>query len=138
MGNPAMSSDLVARSLRTLSDQEQTVGQTLLDDAWAIVTAEVPNASARLNTDPQYSSLVIRVLCAMVLRVLNNPDGKLSEALDDYQYRLDASVSTGALYLSDDERDLLGLGDGTSDNAFTIRQVAVPYRAMPVQWEFLP
>lgn len=138
MGNPAMSSDLVARSLRTLSDQEQTVGQTLLDDAWAIVTAEVPNASARLNTDPQYSSLVIRVLCAMVLRVLNNPDGKLSEAVDDYQYRLDASVSTGALYLSDDERDLLGLGDGTSDNAFTIRQVAVPYRAMPVQWEFLP
>jgi len=138
MGNPAMSSDLVARSLRTLSDQEQTVGQTLLDDAWAIVTAEVPNASTRLNTDPQYSSLVIRVLCAMVLRVLNNPDGKLSEAVDDYQYRLDASVSTGALYLSDDERDLLGLGDGTSDNAFTIRQVAVPYRAMPVQWEFLP
>jgi len=138
MANPARSSDLVARSLRTLSDQEQTVGQTLLDDAWAIVVAEVPSASDRVTTDTQYSSLVIRVLCAMVLRVLNNPDGKLSEAVDDYQYRLDASVSTGALYLSGDERDLLGLGDGTSDNAFTIRQVAVPYRAMPVQWEFLP
>jgi hypothetical protein len=56
----------------------------------------------------------------MVLRVLNNPEGKLQETIDDYTYRLDQSVSTGALYLSDAESSLL-TSSGGSDGAFTIR-----------------
>jgi hypothetical protein len=56
----------------------------------------------------------------MVLRVLSNPGGKLEERQDDYQYRLDSAVSSGALYLSDDELARLSDGDGASDGAWTI------------------
>jgi hypothetical protein len=68
-----------------------------------------------------FRSLLIQVQCAMVLRVLNNPDGKYEESGDDYSYKRDSAVSTGALYLSDAEALLLGVGDSDSDGAWTIR-----------------
>lgn len=131
--NPASSDDLVARSLRTLSMQEVSVGSTLLGDAWMILTTEIPTIPSRLDTDAAFSALVIQVECAMVLRVLNNPNGKLEEAVDDYSVRFDSAVSSGALYLTDVERDLLGRGDGGSDVAFTIRAVAQPFTS-PYPW----
>jgi hypothetical protein len=120
MANPATSDDLVARSLRTLTDQEITVGGTLLGDAWNVIVSRVPEAENRLS-NTTFSDLVVQIECAMVLRVLNNPDGKRSETIDDYQYQLDQAVSTGALYLSDAEYGLLTAGDSTSDTAFTIK-----------------
>jgi hypothetical protein len=57
-------------------------------------------------TDP-FNQLVIQTQCAMVLRVLANPDGILEESGTTTPAVLDASVSTGALYLTDAERALL-------------------------------
>jgi len=122
--SPATATDLSDRSLRTLTTQEQAVGTVLLGDAWNVILSRVPSVAARLDALPPdliFRALVVQVQCAIVLRVLNNPDGKLEEAGDDYRYRLDASVSTGALYLSAAEETLLGAGDGQSDGAFTIR-----------------
>lgn len=121
--NPATGNDLLRRSLRTLSDSELAVGTTLLDDAWIAILTRVPSVATRLDTlplDATFQSLVIQIECAMVLRVLNNPDGKLEETGDDYSYRLDAAVSTGALYLTDGEAGLL-TASGGSVGAFTIR-----------------
>lgn len=121
--NPASVSDLEARSFRALTVTEKTVGGTLLGDAWAIVLAARPNVAARLDKLPKdeaFENLVVQVLCAMVLRVLQNPSGKLEERQDDYQYRLDSAVSSGALYLSDAELARLSEGDDVSDGAWTI------------------
>ena len=121
--NPANGSDLQARSFRTLSAGELAVGATLLGDAWAIVLSAKPTVADRLDKmppDEAFKSLVVQTLCAMVLRVLSNPDGKLEERQDDYQYRLDSAVSSGALYLSDAELARLSEGDGVSDGAWTI------------------
>lgn len=122
--NPATQDDLVARSLRTLSTQEETVGTTLLGDAWNVVTTEIPSVAGRL-TDPAFSALVVQIECAMVLRVLNNPTGLLSETIDDYTWRRDQAVSTGLLYLADAERALLDTVGGVSDGAFTIGPAGV-------------
>lgn len=120
--NPAIATDLAARSLRPLSEVELAWGSTKLDDAWNILVTRLPSLAAKFEEFPPPSliSLVIQVECAMVLRVLGNPNGKLEETIDDYTYRLDQSVSTGALYLSDAEFTLLG-SSGGSENAFTIR-----------------
>lgn len=120
MPGPATINDLKARSFRPLSEDEETVGGVLLEDAWALILNHVPSAEER-SADIQYSALVKQVQCAMVLRVIKNPEGLLSEQIDDYQYRRDSAVSAGALYLSDDERALLGAGTGQSDGAWTIR-----------------
>lgn len=121
--NPADVNDLKARSFRELTDTEESVGATLLGDAWAIVLAARPTVADRLAVTPKdaaFEALVVQVLCAMVLRVLQNPSGKLEERQDDYQYRLDSAVSSGALYLSDAELARLSEGDDVSDGAWTI------------------
>lgn len=133
--NPAIANDLAARSLRPLSDVELAWGATKLDDAWNIILAKLPSVGARLDGFPPapFVSLVIQVECAMVLRVLGNPEGKLQETIDDYSYRLDQSVSTGALYLSDAEAALLTTSGG-SENAFTIRPAGVPADSVFPAW----
>lgn len=121
--NPASILDLKARSFRTLAPDDEVVGATLLGDAWAIVLSALPSVGDRLDLEPVdavFESLVTQTLCAMVLRVLNNPEGKLEESQDDYRYRLDSAVSTGALYLSDAELARLSEGDDVSQGAFTI------------------
>lgn len=122
--NPASATDLQNRSLRTLTEREASVGATLLDDAFNMIVAAKPSVADRLDALPQdlvFTALVRQIVCAMVLRVLNNPDGKLEEQGDDYRYRLDAAVSTGALYVSDAELGRLAEGDTVTDGAFTIR-----------------
>lgn len=122
--NPATALDLSNRSLRTLSYEELKVGVNLLSDAFNIIVTTVPSVATRLDAvplDTRFQSLVVQIECAMVLRLLNNPDGKLEESADDYSYRLDQAVSSGALYLSDAESTLLSTRDGYNDRAFTIR-----------------
>lgn len=126
MASPATQTDLQNRSLRTLTSQELSVGGTLLGDAWTILTTRVPDLESRVTADSgKLAPLVVQIQCAMVLRVLNNPDGKLSESIDDYTFRLDSAVSSGALYVSDAEVALLTDG-ATSSGAFTIKPAVSP------------
>ena len=132
--NPATSADLQARSFRTLTADELAVGQVLLGDAWALVLSARPSVADRLDAalgNTVFEGLVRQILCAMVLRVLSNPGGKLEERQDDYQYRLDSAVSSGALYLSDDELARLSEGDDGSDGAWTIGPIS---RSMNRAW----
>lgn len=137
---PATSADLQARSFRPLDAGAIAVGGTLLDDAWAIMLSANSSVAGRLDKvpgDPVFRSLVVQTLCAMVLRVISNPEGKLEERQDDYQYRLDAAVSSGALYISDAELARLAEGDSVSDGAWTIRARAVPaaeWCPIPEEW----
>lgn len=135
--NPADVTDLTARSLRPLTQIEQDKADQLLEDAWNIIVTRLSSVNDRMDGAPtaSFRSLVVQVQCAMVLRVMNNPDGKLEETSDDYTYRLDQAVSTGALYLSDAELGLLG-SSGGSETAFTIKpKGATPDQVfVPAQW----
>lgn len=120
MANPASVDDLTKRSLRPLTDAEKTVGAVLLDDVWNILLTQKPFAEAKVDTSASFRAVVVQILCAAVLRLLANPDGKYSETIDDYQYTLDKARSTGALYLSDSELALIGDETGAASGAFTI------------------
>jgi hypothetical protein len=136
MTSPANQTDLSNRSLRALSTQELEVGTVLLDDSWGVLTARVAGLETRSGatpTDAALKSLIVQVQCAMVLRVLNNPNGKLQETQDDYSYRLDAAVSTGALYVSEAEVALLGANNSVSGSGFTIRPFGVT-QVQPDTW----
>lgn len=119
MASPATITDLKERSFRPLTEQEEQVGAVMLDDAWELILTHRPHVADRIS-GPSFRNLVIQIQCAMVLRVIKNPEGYISEQIDDYQYRRDSAVSTGALYVSDAELALLGNAPGTSDGAWTI------------------
>lgn len=107
MANPVTVDDLADR-WRPLSSQEQTNAQALLDDAWALLTTRLPSLEDNLTAETVSTANLVRVECAMVLRVMRNPDGLLQESIDDYSYQRDAAVSAGALYVTTAE-----LGDLT-------------------------
>lgn len=86
---------------RDLTDAERTKVPTLLADASAIMRQAVP------SLDPAPPDTAVGVCCAMVLRMVQNPEGKRQESIDDYSYTIDSARSAGKLYLADDELDLL-------------------------------
>ena len=120
--NPATVSDIEAR-WRPLSAAEQAVASTLLGDAWQILLSRVSLLSQRLDDTEVSEDLVVAVLSAMVIRVLRNPDGKFQESIDDYSWTRDSAVSSGLLYVTDEELAMLAPAGATS-SAFSIE----PYR----------
>jgi hypothetical protein len=102
MANPATVADIEAR-WRPLTAQETTNATALLADAWALLLARRPSLEADITAGTVTAANVIRVEVAMILRVMRNPDGKVSERIDDYSYTRDAAVATGGLYVADDE-----------------------------------
>jgi hypothetical protein len=93
---------------RPLSPDEVPQAQALLDDAWAIINAQIPLLASTIASQPTAPLGVLRaVLCNMVIRVLRNPNGVKQWAVDDYSETRDSSVSAGSLYLSTDEMALI-------------------------------
>lgn len=102
MANPASIADIEAR-WRPLAAAELTNASALLDDAWALLVGRRPNIESDLVAGAVSTGNVVRVVSAMVLRVLRNPDGKVEETIDDYRYKRDALLASGALHVTDDE-----------------------------------
>ena len=100
--------DLEAR-WRTLTDSERAVAQALLDDAAVLVDsygADVDADAARAVT------------CSMVRRAMNPMTGDLfgvsqaSMSAGGYQQQMTYSNPSGELYLTKQERRMLGFGGG--------------------------
>jgi hypothetical protein len=126
VANPVTVADLEAR-FRSLTAEESTVAQALLDDAWAILLIQRPNLEADITAGDVPGEVVTFVVAQMVLRVLRNPDGIRQWSVDDASFTRDGSVSTGGLYASDYELGLLSpVAEGTGA-AFTI----TPYNPGP-------
>lgn len=121
MPNPATTSDIVAR-FRPLITAEQANALAYLDDAWWLLTGRLKNLEANMTAGRVSQGNVVRVIANMVIRILRNPDGKLEESIDDYRYRRDALVASGALSVTDDE--LADLTPGASRRTNTVRLVA--------------
>ena len=143
MANPATWADVQAR-WRPLSPAERVLVEARLADAWVIVKQRVPDIEARIaaydpDADPPEGldpAVVVFVLCAMVLRVSMNPEGKRQESIDDYSYMRDNSTAAGQLYLSDDEYGMLIDDPAASEGAFTITPYGRPGFATvpPLDW----
>jgi hypothetical protein len=99
--------DIVSR-WRPLTDLEQAIVPKMIEDAQDLLEESIEDLGYP-EVDPLDSRQVRRykrTVATMVKRVLMNPDGYLSETVDgEYTYRRDSAVSTGALYVADDEID---------------------------------
>jgi len=99
-------SDLEAR-WRPLSASESVVAESFIADALSILTVRRPNLATDVTAGIVTQQSLSWVVASMVLRVLKNPDGKGEESIDDYRYKRDVAIASGALYVSDDELRLI-------------------------------
>lgn len=104
MDNPVVVTDVESR-YRLLSPGERTLAEAWIGDAWDILVSARPSLPDDLEDELVTESAVRRAICSMVIRKLQNPDGKLEERGDDYSFRRDSSTSSGELYASGTDLD---------------------------------
>lgn len=104
-------SDVQARMVRDLTSDEETVCSTLLDDAAIIIDAVAKNAAADAKKV---------VSCRMVQRAIGSGDsdvpigatqGSQSALGYSQSWTVSSGGTVGELYLSRQDRRLLGMGD---------------------------
>lgn len=104
-------SDVEARTTHTYTTDEQTVISTLLDDAAVHIDAYNANATADAKK---------LVSCSMVIRAIGDGDdvvplgatqGSLSAGGYSQSWTMGSGGGSGELYLSKEERKLLGYGN---------------------------
>jgi hypothetical protein len=100
--NPVVTADIEAR-WRPLTAAERDVAQAFIDDSWAVALTQVPGIEARMAAGTLSVDIVVKVVSAMVLRILKNPDGLRSWSVDDASFTRDQALSAGLLYLADTE-----------------------------------
>jgi hypothetical protein len=123
MTNRVTVEDIEAR-WRPLSDQEQVNARAFLDDAWWLLVSRRPTLEVDLAAGTVLEANVVRVIAAMVLRVLRNPDGYDSETIDDYTYRRNSLMASGALHVTTDElADLTPSAPGSTSRRHSVRLV---------------
>lgn len=79
-----------------------------IEKAERLIASKVRDLAARLDDDLITEQDIRFVVAAMVVRVLRNPEGKQAETAGDYSYQLSAGARSGQMYLTADERALLG------------------------------
>lgn len=109
MQNPASLADVRDSMERPLTSDEERVVPQWLDKAWRELNRVVPGIAARNalpHTEPTYldSADLVDVLVAMVERKVRNPAGTREWRGDDYSETVDAALSSGQIYVSEQER----------------------------------
>lgn len=112
MPNPATVADIEDR-WRPLTEQETTNAVAFLGDAWAELLSRRPNLEADVTAGTVAEANVIRVVSAMVLRILKNPGGYDQESIDDWTGRRNALVADGVLRVTPDELAAVSPGRAT-------------------------
>lgn len=110
----------VAAGWRPLSAEETVTAQGLIEEASVLLRVMVP------NVDTLDESIVRFVAVRMIRRVMKNPGGYRvrTESVDDYSDggTIDSALSTGELYVSDQELGWLGVQPASErKRAFEIR-----------------
>ena len=110
----------VAAGWRPLSDAEGVTATGLIEEASVLLRVLVP------NVDALDESIVRFVAVRMIRRVMKNPGGYRvrTESVDDYSDggTIDSALSTGELYVSDQELGWLGVKPASeTKRAFEIR-----------------
>lgn len=104
--NPATIDDVVLE--RSLTPAEEAAVPAWLDQAWTKLQGKVPGLAARMALPADTitavdEALVRQVLGTMVERKVRNPDGLRAFTIDDVVRTVDATLSSGQIYATDEE-----------------------------------
>jgi hypothetical protein len=120
--------DVEVRYGRTLSAPESAQVTAWIEDLESEIHERIPNLLDLIVAGRPTDATLRRVICAAVIRKLQNPEGlrTTTVAIDDYSTTktVDSSNSAGFLSLTDDEWSLLL--PGSSGDAFTITPYWAP------------
>lgn len=107
--------NLPVRLMRAPTTAETALAGVLIDDAWEEIRGRVPTLDARHDAGLVTDGQVRKVIAAMVMRILRNPDAIRQWTIDDGTFVRDSAVSAGLLYMTPEDVALLS-GVGLDDS----------------------
>lgn len=126
MSNPAAITDVTNSFERPLTTDEQRVVPAWLNLAWSRFKKAIPGVEARMMLPEDASGFVdiadvALVLAEMVIRRLRNPDALRTWNDDTYGQTIDKELSSGKIYVTEDERAQFALpGEGMQNGMYSI------------------
>lgn len=116
----AVLADVSTRLGRPITDTDEIAQvNAWLGDVEAMILARIPGLADLVAAGNPSAEVVAMVEANAVIRKIKNPDGKVSEGVDDYNYRLNENSRKGELFLTDEEWALLT--PDSANGAWTIR-----------------
>lgn len=113
--------DVSIRYGRPIVDEAQVAQVSAwLEDVESIILARLPGLGDSIVDGRLPLPTVVMVEANAVIRKLHNPEGKVAERVDDYDYRFNENSRKGDLFLTDEEWALL-TPSVTPRGAFTVR-----------------
>lgn len=100
--------DVEVRFFRKLGAEERPLVEARLEDAENKIRQRIPDLDARV-VDPGFLSVVVRVCCDAVIRLVRNPEGYVQETDGNYTYMLAQTHADGRLSITPDEWEDLGV-----------------------------
>ena len=100
--------DVSTRLGRPIADAAEVAQVTAwIDDIESLILARIPDLTDAVTAGAPTAQTVAMVEANAVIRKIKNPDGKVAEGIDDYNYRLNENARKGELFLTDEEWALL-------------------------------
>jgi hypothetical protein len=106
--------DVQARYEQDIPENLATRLGTKLDDAQTIIESKLGDIQTAIDAERTSAKNVKLVLCDMVIRWLRNPTAMAAENVGPFGYRRDTSIRSGKLYLTAEDRQMLGLQSSAS------------------------
>lgn len=104
----AQASDVTVRWAREASPEETALIEIRLADVERMIKRRIPDLDAKVaNGDIDVEDLK-QVEADVVLRLVRNPEGYLSETDGNYTYMLQQDLATGRLEIFPEEWEILG------------------------------
>lgn len=104
--------DVEVRFFRDLTPEERPLVEARLEDAEQKLRARIPDLDSRVENDPVFASVVVRVCADAVIRLVRNPEGYVQETDGNYTYMLSQAHADGRLSFTPDEWLDLGVRSG--------------------------
>ena len=104
----AVVDDVELRWGRTPSDEESAVIETRLEDVERMIYRRLPDLDQWIADGDVSLADVIQVESEVVLRLVRNPEGYLSESDGNYSYQMQRELASGRLTILPEEWEMLG------------------------------
>jgi hypothetical protein len=106
--------DVVAEYDGTIGDDQIDYIDRKLTSAELMVQAVAGNIGARIGSGRTSFEAVKLVVVNMVIRLLRNPSGLRTQTVGPFSYSLDPQAASARLFVSREDRRLLGLSSGAA------------------------
>jgi hypothetical protein len=105
----ATAADVELRWGRVPTDAETTLIETRLDDVERMIYRRLPDLDQWILDGQVDAADVVQVEAEVVLRLVRNPEGYLSETDGNYSYQMQRELASGRLSILPEEWEMLGL-----------------------------